>query len=217
MYSDYQKNGFGKGEFERRENLQTLFDRSFLDGNKHSLREQYKALRRLELNSPLNFSCKPTSISYIAENITIACDILLTETDTSFVFCGNETQPVLSCPRFTAKALLNLISNAYLYSTERLITVKTVDIGSFVKAEVQSGGHFTSDFRYGKGLSFVNQVCLKSKGNFFIEQSDYHWRAIMIFPKADSLKASDENCDFYELITNRLSPVYIELFGMEYH
>lgn len=200
---------------EQRERLQLLFDRSFCNGDKSSLREQYKLLRQLELNTDIDFKNEPVNISALAESVTIACDIIVSQTGASFIFCGNETSPVVTNQRFVTKALLNLLSNAYLYGCENLVTVKAIETDKFVRIEVQSGGKFCNT-TYSKGLSFVHNVCRKSKGRFFIEQSSTETRAVMIFEKTENYK-NLTNADLYSLINDRLSPVYIELFGMEYH
>lgn len=200
---------------EQRERLQLLFDRSFHNGDKAKLREQYKILRQLELNSHIDFENEPVNISALAENITVACDIIVSQTGTSFIYCGNDTSPVLCNPRFITKALLNLLSNAYLYGCENLVTVKTIEMNDFVRLEVQNGGAFLSNTD-GKGLQFVRKVCEKSNSRFFIEQSPTETRATIIFRKTRNYKDLN-SIDFYSLINDRLSPVYVELFGMEYH
>lgn len=200
---------------EQREKLQLLFDRCFRDGDKSTLREQYRILRQLELNSKIDFDNEIVNISSLAESVTIACDIIIAEAGISFIFCGNDTSPVLSNQRFIIKALLNLLSNAYLHGRENLVTVKTIEMSDFVRLEVLSGGAFL-DNPDGKGLEFVQKVCHKSGGKFYVEQSTTETRAIMIFEKVSNYKNAN-NTDLYSLIIDRLSPVYVELFGMEYH
>ncbi len=208
-------NGTNPCKNDERERLQLLFDRSFYDGNKSGLREQYKKLRQLELHSETDFDNEIVNISALAESITVACDIIVAETGISFIYCGNDTSPVLCNQRFATKALLNLLSNAYLYGCEKLVTVKTIEMSNFVRLEVHSGGAFINNYN-GLGLNFVRSVCQKSKGRFFIEQSPTETRAVMIFHKVHNYKNSND-IDFYSLINDRLSPVYVEFFGMEYH
>lgn len=208
-------NGTNPCKNDERERLQLLFDRSFYDGNKSGLREQYKKLRQLELHSETDFDNEIVNISALAESITVACDIIVAETGISFIYCGNDTSPVLCNQRFATKALLNLLSNAYLYGCEKLVTVKTIEMSNFVRLEVHSGGAFINNYN-GLGLNFVHSVCQKSKGRFFIEQSPTETRAVMIFHKVRNYKDLN-NVDFYSLINDRLSPVYVEFFGMEYH
>lgn len=200
---------------EQRERLQLLFDRSFYNGDKSSLREQYKTLRRLQLISHIDFDSEPVNISALAESVTVACDIIISGTGTSFLYCGNDTSPALCNERFVTRALLNLLSNAYLYGRENLVTVKTVETSNFVKIEVLNGGAFISN-PDGNGLSFVRKVCEYSGGKFFVEQSPTKTRAVMIFQKTKKREKTN-GTDFYSLINDRLSPVYVELFGMEQH
>lgn len=200
---------------EQRERLQLLFDRCFRNGDKSALREQYRILRQLELNSHIDFENETVDSSFLAESVTIACDIIVSQTGASFIYCGNNVSPILCNQRYLTKALLNLLSNAYLYGCENLITVKTIEMDDYVRLEVLSGGAFLSNSD-GKGLQFVRNVCQKAKGRFYIEQSPTETRAIMIFQKVQNYKELTTP-DFYSLINDRLSPVYIELFGMEQH
>lgn len=198
-----------------RDRLQLLFDHSFNNGDKSSLRKHYIFLRQLELNSFIDFPLETVNISALAESVTMGCDILLSQMGMSFIFCGNETTPAVCNQRFVTKALLNLLSNAYLFGSEKLVTVKTVESQNFVRIEVQSGGG-VFDNTYNKGLQFARDVCLKSNGRFFIMQNAFHTNAIMMFQKSTDYNNA-KSTDLYSLISDRLSPLYVELFGMEYH
>ncbi len=201
-----------------RDRLQNLFDNSFKRGDAEQVREHYRTLRRLEMECEKSPSCGSVDISCLTENITAACDIIAADTEKTFVFCGNETCPVYGSARLISKALLNLLSNAYLYGRERLVITKTVETADFVKIEVHSGGAF--DFyksESGRGLSFVREVCRSHGGNFFTESDGFTSVCIMIFPKLKKELPSAPNPDFFELVRDRLSPVYVEFFGMEYH
>jgi len=199
-----------------RENLQNLFDRCFLSENCNGLREHYRALRRLELNSTLKITEEMVNISALVENLTIACDILCADTPLSFIFCGNETSLTCTNGRLLAKAVLNLLSNAYLHGKGRLITVKAVEFAEYIKIEVKNEGYFSSE--YGNGLNFVRKVCALCDGAFFIEQDIFSTNAIMLIKKAPANNCKDFYVpDFCEYLSDRLSPVYVEMFGMEYH
>jgi hypothetical protein len=133
----------------------------------------------------------------------------------SFIYCGNSTTSVSGNYHFITKALLNLLSNAYLYGTSSLVTVKTIENENFVKVEVRSGGIFPLNVSDSDGLTLVRSVCKKLDGHFFIETHQDSTVAIMAFKKTDCLSESD--CDEYSftnLLSNRLSPVYVEIFGM---
>ena len=212
-----KKSDYSYSDICMRENLQDLFDRSFTSGDREKMREQYKALRALELSGKTYFINKAVDISALTENATTACDILASDTGTSFVFCGNDTFPAAGNARLIMKAVLNLLSNAYLYGSERLVTTKTIETASHIKIEVHSGGGAGGVLEYGRGLSFVRNVCLCHGGNFFVEQSVFSVRTVMLLPKAEHCKEHSDVPDLYSLISDRLSPVYIELFGMEYH
>lgn len=205
---------FHQNDIER-DRLQHLFDRSFNNGDKSSLRKHYMFLRQLELDSFVDFPLETVNISALAENVTMGCDILLSQMGMSFIFCGNETVPAICNQRFVTKALLNLLSNSYLFGSEKLVTVKTVESQNFVCVEVQNGGVFSHN-TYNKGLQFVHKVCLKANGKLFIMQNITQTKAIMMFPKSTDYK-DVKSTDLYSLINDRLSPLYVELFGMEYH
>lgn len=200
---------------QQREQLQLEFDQCFLNGDKSALREQYKTLRQIELNNNNEYDNEIIDISSLAQSISIASDILIAETGISVIYCGNKTSPAFCNQRHFTKSLLNLISNAYLYGCENLITIKTIEMANFIRVEVQSGGAFINS-NWGKGLCFVNNICQNANGRFFIEQSHTHTRAIMVFEKVRNYKDLS-SVDFSSFLNDRLSPVYVELFGMEYH
>ncbi len=200
---------------QQREQLQLKFDQCFLTGDKSGLREQYRMLRQIEFNHNADYDNEVIDISSLAQSISVACDILISETGASVIYCGNKTSPAFCNQRYFTKALLNLISNAYLYGCENLITVKTIEMLDFIRIEVLSGGAFINS-NTGNGLLFVRNICKNANGRFFIEQSPVGTRAVMIFEKVRNYKKLN-NVDFYSLINDRLSPVYVELFGMQYH
>lgn len=211
------KNGDYYRDIRMRENLQDLFDCCLKSGNREKMREQYRTLRSLELDGEINFTNKAVDLTSLTENVTSACDLLTSDTGMNFVFCGNDTSPAAGNARLIMKAVLNLLSNAYLYGGGRLVTTKAIETVSHIKIEIQSGTNAYSKIKYGRGLSFVRDVCLCHGGNFFIEQCGFSVRAVMLLPKAESCEEYSDIPDLYSLISDRLSPVYIELFGMEYH
>lgn len=209
----------GENEFLR-EKMQFLFDKSFREKDEQLLRSQYVALRQLQFNDNLKFSPECIELSALAESVTVACDILATESDVSFIYCGDGPCYIQGSYKLIAKALLNLLSNGYLHGKEKLITVKTVDADNFSRLEVLSGGMFTENNHKGKGLLFVRDVCKKMNGKFFIEQSISHTKAVMVFEKATHLSDSTAHSDYSDilsLVNDRLSPACVEMFGMEYH
>ena len=107
-------------KIQQREQLQVQFDQCFLNGDKSGLREQYKILRQIELNHNIDYDNEIIDISSLTQNISVACDVLIAETGVSVIYCGNKTSPAFCNQRHFTKALLNLISNAYLYGCEKL-------------------------------------------------------------------------------------------------
>ncbi len=200
-----------------RENLQNLFDSAFISGNNNNLREYYKELRNMEFSQLSKYKPEYVNISSLAENLTLACDILISGTGVSFVFCGNDTSHIYVNSKALTKAFLNLLSNAYLHGKGRLITVKAVESNEYIKIEVKNEGTFHC-INYGRGLSFVHKLCTHSGGAFFIETDLFSTTAIMLIKKAPATDCKDfRSPDFYEYLNDRLSPVYVEMFGMEYH
>lgn len=206
---------FFNEETKQRDKLQELFDISFQENDKLKMREYYKSLRRLELDSDTRGLKKLVDISSLVENITIACDVLTSDVGVNFLFCGNKTSCIMANEKSVTKAVLNLLSNAYLYGKESLVIVKVIEKDSFIRVEVQSGGGFA--FKNGKGLQYVRKVCRENNGRLFIESDLLYSRVIMIFESAETVCEQGEGVSFYDLIRDRLSPVYIELFGMEYN
>lgn len=201
-----------------REKLQLFFDKAFNQEDETKLRSYYKSLRELDFSTALDFSPEIIDISYLCENITSAFDVFASHNGKSFIYCGNPTCFVYGNHRFIAKALLNLLSNAYLYATNSLVTVKTIESQDFVKIEVQSGGIFPLNNIDKKGLTFVRKICNALNGRFLIESRHNSTNAIMCFKKGSHLPDKRyEQYNFSNLLSNRLSPVYVEIFGMSYH
>lgn len=201
-----------------REKMQYLFDKSFKNNDEELLRNLYISLRRLQFNENFSDQTEPIELTSLAESVTVACDILASASGISFIFCGNEPCYIDGNKHLISKALLNLLSNAYLYGKENLVTVKTTETSRFSRLEVLSGGNFANINETGKGLSFVHQVCEKLQGKFLIEQTLSHTRAIMLFPNSKSkFNPEPQQTDIFSLVSDRLSPACVEMFGMEYH
>ena len=202
-----------------REKMQYLFDKSFENKDETRLRNLYISLRQLQFDENSSSDIELVELTALAESITVACDILASPSGISFIFCGEEPCYIDGNKKLISKALLNLLSNAYLYGKENLITVKTVRTNEFSRLEVLSGGNFTNINQTGKGLSFVRQICEKMQGSFLIEQSLSHTKAIMTFKNSQyNLNSfSTLQTDILSLVSDRLSPACIEMFGMEYH
>jgi hypothetical protein len=202
-----------------REKMQYFFDKSFKNKDEALLRNLYISLRKLQFDEDFLTEPEPLELTSLAESITVACDILASPSGISFIFCGDEPCYIDGNQKIISKALLNLLSNAYLYGNGNLVTVKTVETNEVTRLEVLSGGNFTNSNKTGKGLSFVHHVCKKMQGNFLIEQSISHTKAIMIFQNSNSrLKfIPTQQTDVLSLVSDRLSPACVEMFGMEYH
>ncbi len=197
-----------------REKLQFFFDKSFRENDEALLRQQYVELRRLQLHDFFDSAPEPINLSSLAQSITIACDVLATGTGMSFIFCGDDDCYILGNERLITKALLNLLSNSYLYSKENLVTVSAVKCNDFTKLEILSGGHFITREDNRDGLKYVRKACERMNGKFFIEQNLTHTKAVIVLQNSATSKPCEYS--FLDYLNDRLSPVYIEMFGMEY-
>jgi signal transduction histidine kinase len=201
-----------------REKLQFFFDTAFKDADADLLRSQYKALRDLEFKTKFDFVTESVDISTLFENLTYAFDVFASTSGVNFIYCGNTTSPIMGNARILAKAFLNLLSNAFLYGNSKLVTIKTLEIDHHIQIEVQSGGFFPFHNSSGRGLSFVQRTCNYLNGQFLIESKKDSSKAIMCFKRIESPKPhTDTRYDFQNLLSDRLSPVYVEIFGMCYH
>lgn len=200
--------------FESRENLQDLFDASFIKMDLESLRTNYQSLRKLELNTPLKATTESIDISSLVENLTLACDIICAENGTSFIYCGNDTSIIKGNQKLITKAILNLLSNSFLYGNGNLVTVKTIEKQDFISIEIQSSGNLSQEIKFGDGLKYVQNVCNSLNGHFFILTDLLSVKSIMLFPKSRQFKGIARVPDFCELLNDRLSPVYVEFFGI---
>lgn len=197
-----------------RENLQNLFDTAFASEDYVSLREHYKELRNIEFDTPLETAKELIDISALVENLTIACDIIVSDMGVNFIFCGNEVSHIYGNGKALTKAILNLLSNAYLHSKGRLITIKTTENDEYVKIEVKNEGIFSA-LKFGKGLSFVNKICRSMNGVLLIETNKFSTNSVMCINKSTATEYRNfYTPQFYEYLYDRLSPVYIEMFGM---
>ncbi len=212
MNTDFNTKTFEN--FNERENLQDLFDNSFLQMDTNSLRKHYKMLRKLEFASVLDFAVENVDISSLVENLTLACDIICAENGTSFIYCGNTTPLAKANQKILTKAILNLLSNAFLYGQGNLVTVKTIEKCDFISIEIQNAGWLTNNFKYGDGLKYIHNVCQKLSGRFFISTDLLSVKSVMLIPKSHNFKNIATTLDFCELLSDRLSPVYIEFFGI---
>ena len=201
-----------------REKMQYFFDKSFRENDESLLRNLYISLRQLEFCENSYYTMEEIELTSLAESVTVACDVLASASEISFIFCGDESCFVKGNRRLISKSLLNLLSNAYLYGKENLITVKTVYGYENSRLEVLSGGSFEKLNPNGKGLSFVRKASKKMNGKFLIEQGHSHTKAIMIFETVRKFSPTPkQNIDILDLVNDRLSPACIEMFGMEYH
>lgn len=194
-----------------REELQENFSSAFRDDDVLFLHTLYSRLRKLNRNM-MNVETECVDLSDLSENICIASDILLRESGKTVVFCGNETSPVFSNRQILTKAILEAISNACVFGKGALITLKTREHKNFVSAEIQSLGKFSSKST-GEGLNFIRNAVKKFDGEMFTVTGNEYSSVVLTFKKSNSI-APLQNRSFIDLVSDRLSPVFIELYGV---
>lgn len=200
-------------ELTKREKLQNLFDASFAKADEILLRKHYQSLRHLELKSNISFIPEAFDVSFLVETLTNVCDIFCSDYNKNFIFCGNDICTINGNQRFVIKAILNLLSNAFIYGRGNLITTKTFSRDRIVHIEIQSGGSLSPEFQFKNGLSFVKKVCEYHNGHFFIETSKLYTNAILLLPESRVYLENAHNLNIFDFLTDRLSPFYIEFFG----
>lgn len=200
-----------------REKMQYFFDRYTDSGDHIHLRNLYVQLRNLQFEADFIFMQEIIDLTAISNQLTIACDILTSPVGKSFIFCGDEPCYAYGNEKLISQALLNLLSNAYLYGKENLIIINTVNSGDFSRIEVLNGGTLPDKFQENNGLRFVRKICSKLNGSFLIEQTLTHTKAVMSFKATKKPPEEGFSIDFLSLINDRLSPVCVEFFGMSYH
>ena len=200
-------------KLNNRDILQNDFDKAFSEMDKDNLKRHYQALRKIEFESPLDFTFENIDISFLVENITLACDIICAENDISFIYCGNISSHIKGNMKLITKAVLNLLSNALIYGKSGLVTVKTIEKADFVQIEIQNAGWLENVFNFGDGLKYVQNVCDALNGHFFICTDLLSVKSVMMLPKSHDFKDIATAPDFCELLSDRLSPVYVEMFG----
>lgn len=193
-----------------REELNENFSSALLDGDIYFLHTLYSKLRKLNRNT-IFAETECVDLSDLAENICIASDIILRESGKTVVFCGNETSPVFSNRQILTKAVLEAVGNACVFGEGSLITVKTREHKNFVSSEIQSAGRFS--FCDGEGLRFIRNAVRQFGGEMFTVCGKEFSSVVMTFEKADKINPLP-NKSFIDLVSDRLSPVFVELYGM---
>lgn len=195
-----------------REELQENFSSALLDDDILFLHTLYSKLRKLNRNA-LNAETECVDLSDLSENICIAADILLRESGKTVVFCGNETSPVFGNRQILTKAILEAIGNACIFGKGSLITLKTREHKNFVSAEIQNMGNFSFG-NEGEGLGFIRRAVKRFDGEMFTVSANGYSSVVLTFKKSNSIRPL-ENRSFIDLVSDRLSPVFIELYGVQ--
>lgn len=193
-----------------REELQENFSSALLDNDILFLHTLYSKLRKLNRNI-INAETECVDLSDLSENICIASDILLRESGKTVVFCGNDTSPVFGNRQILTKAILEAIGNACIFGKGSLVTLKTQEHKHFVSAEIQSSGKFS--FSGGEGLGFIRNAVKQFDGEMFTVSGKDFSSVVLTFKKSNNIRPL-ENRSFIDLVSDRLSPVYIELYGI---
>lgn len=193
-----------------REELQENFSSALLEDDVLFLHTLYSKLRKLNRNT-LNTETECVDLSDLAENICIAADILLRESGKTVVFCGNDTSPVYGNRQVLTKAILEGLGNACIFGKGSLITLKTCEHKNFVSAEIQSLGEFSRCD--GEGIKFIRNAVKTFDGEMFTVSTHGYSSLVLTLKKSNNIKPL-ENRSFIDLVSDRLSPVFIELYGI---
>lgn len=193
-----------------REELHENFSSALLGDDFLSLHTLYSRLKQLNRNIK-NFETECVDLSELAENICIASDIILRESGKTVVFCGNDVSPVFSNRQILTKAVLEAVGVVCIFGKGSLITVKTCEHKNFVTAEIQGAGTFS--FYDTDGLRFIRNAVRQFGGEMFTVLGKDCSCMVMTFEKADQINPLP-NKSFIDLVSDRLSPVFIELYGL---
>lgn len=193
-----------------REELHENFSSALLGDDFLSLHTLYSKLKKLNRNI-INAETECVDLSDLAENICIASDIILRESGKTVVFCGNDTSPVFSNRQLLTKAVLEAVGNACVFGEGSLITVKTREHKNFVSAEIQGAGKFSACGD--GGLEFIRNAVKQFGGEMFTVFGKDFSSVVMTFEKANKTNPM-LNKSFIDLVSDRLSPVFIELYGL---
>lgn len=194
-----------------RDELHESFASAFEKNDILSLQKFYRQLK--VLNRKANyFDIEAVDISNLAENISLATDILVNQNGKTVIFCGNEVSSVLGNRQFLTKAILEMISNAIFYGLGSLITVKCYEKSDNIFLCVQSLGEFNFTEK-SDGINYIRKSAKIFDGRFVIFTGEDCSSQILVLKKA-YISTTEKNPTFLELVNDRLSPVYIELYGV---
>lgn len=193
-----------------REELHENFSSALLQDDFLFLHKLYSRLKILNRNI-INAETECVDLSDLAENICIASDIILRESGKTVVFCGNDTSPVFSNRQILTKAVLEALGGACVFGKGSLVTVKTQEHKDFVSAEIQGAGRFS--FCDSEGLEFIRKAVKRFDGETVTVLSKDSSSMVMTFKKSGNILPL-ENKSFIDLVSDRLSPVFIELYGL---
>lgn len=196
--------------------LQNGFDRAFSLDDAEELRREYRRARAFHREISEGES-QVIDICSLVESVTVGCDILASPMGVSYLYCGNQVPFVRGREDLLTRALLNLLSNAYLYGTAGLVTVKTFVKGESAVISVLSGGEYDFIRLEREGIDYVKRVCKAHNGGFFVKSEISCSSANIILPLYYGTEKPKQKYNVEMMINDRLSPLYVELFGMEYH
>lgn len=213
-----------------REKLQILFLRLSFDEElkgEEKLKqvisqETHSILRQLQNNSFSSLS----SINIVAcdvwelvDELCIAADICFCNSSRRLIFVTEKTEFIYACcPDSLTIAVLNLISNAYLYSLGDLICVEVKEISSGLIIKVTSENK--SDLARikscievsGTGLSAVNKISALHSGLFLVSSGENETTSAIFIPKKDTKNLPQETVkDFTDYLCDRCSILNTQL------
>lgn len=219
----------GENEAKIRDELQLMFNNLFssekLDSNPKAKTEATtKIMSSLKtLNNFQSLKCDmqtvyKCNISKICDSITFSADLLLSEWQKRVRFFCDEEIFVKCSEKWLVWSILSLISNAVIYSTKKDITVKVSQNDVFAFVSVSNFGKCNLEeiakniVVKGKSLNSVDHFIKSAGGKMLFCCDGEQTKVVLKLPKylGEDIM-SYKSHDFSELLSDRLSPVYVAL------
>lgn len=160
-------------------------------------------------------------IKELVENICCACDLALSGKDKGVIFDSKEGDILISCiPNVISTVLLNMISNACLHTSGRVIkvTLRMTDCGVMLKTSSSGKIDFnrlsSSINNFGSGAAAMLSGARLHKASIIWCNTDESACTAVCLPIGELDCEYYTPPDFVELLCDRVSCIYTGLCGM---
>ncbi len=220
-------------EKELREKINALFLHARLCKDSISSEEELFTLLQImnacrkKLRSMNNYSLsklkvcdyKSFDLEYFLEDIFVAADLMLSSYGKRIEFeSTSEKSEFALCPEVVFAAVLNLISNAAIYSKGEMIAARMNSNNGRAFIEIESEGGLSYERlraaykRDGSGVNCVDNAAKLHCGAFLIADCDGITRASLMLSSMEAQSTGVYKIpDFTDYICDRLSPMYTAL------